>query len=60
MSDPQKPGETPDRPGEYIERGPRSGEVSKPREVTIEEGDTRLPPTQAPGRTWERQRPPKP
>jgi hypothetical protein len=51
----QKPGETPARPGEYVERGPRGGEVSKPRRVTIEPGDKPLPPTQKPGRTWERE-----
>ena len=55
----QKPGEKPARPGEYIERGPRGGEVSKPRRVTIEPGDTPLPPTQKPGRKWERTGPPK-
>ena len=45
MSKLQKPGEKPDRSGEYIERGPRGGEVSKPRQVTIEPGDDKLPPT---------------
>lgn len=59
MPDRQKPGEKPSRPGEYIERGPRGGEVSNPREVTIEPGDNPLPPTQKPGRTWERTGPPK-
>ena len=56
----QKPGEAPDRPGEYIERGRRGGDVPKPREVTIEPGDDRLPPTQEPGRKWERTGPPNP
>ena len=60
MANTQKPGETPARPGEYVERGPRGGEVDDAREVTIEEGDTRLPPTQEPGRVWERQGPPRP
>ncbi len=55
----QKPGENPLRPGEYIERGPQGGEVSKPRQVTIEPGDKPLPPTQKPGHTWERISPPK-
>ena len=55
----QKPGETPSKPGEYTERGPRGGAVQKPRTVTIESGDTPLPPTQEPGRTWERTGPPK-
>ena len=44
----QKPGEIPNRPGEYIERGPRGGQVPNPRKVTIEEGDRPLPPTQEP------------
>ena len=52
----QKPGEIPNRPGEYIERAPRGGQVPDPRTVTIEEGDRPLPPTQEPGRTWERER----
>ena len=55
----QKPGEKPNRPGEYQEVGPRGGQVSKPRRVTIEPGDTPLPPTQKPGRTWKRTGPPK-
>lgn len=54
----QKPGQTPARPGEYGERGPRGGEVPHPRRVTIEPGDKPLPPTQKPGRTWEREGPP--
>lgn len=46
-----KPGED-DRPrGEYIEVGPRGGQVSHPRQVTIDPGD-RLPPTQESGRRW--------
>ena len=61
MSSPlQKPGEIPERPGEYIERGKRGGRVPDPREVTIEPGDKPLPPTQEPGREWERIGPPKP
>ena len=58
--DPQKPGEKPDRPGEYIEIGPRGGQVPKPRIVTIEPADDRLPPTQQPGRKWRRIGPPEP
>lgn len=46
------PGEDNQRPGEWIERGPRGGEVDNARQVTIERGD-RLPPTQESGRTWE-------
>lgn len=56
----QKPGETPDRAGEYVERGPQGGQVPHPRQVTIEVGDDPLPPTQESGRTWERIGPPKP
>lgn len=60
MSDLQKPGEKPAKPGEYIERGPRGGEVSKPRQVTLEPNDPKLPPTSEEGNTWERIGPPKP
>jgi hypothetical protein len=60
MSNLQKPGEIPDQPGEHIERGPRGGVVPNPRQVTMEPGDTPLPPTQEPGRTWERVGPAKP
>ena len=56
----QRPGNKPSKPGEYIERGPRGGKVPKPRIVTIEPGDSPLPPTQKPGRTWERKGSPKP
>ncbi len=59
MAKRQKPGEQPARPGEYREYGPQGGEVRNPREVTIEPGDDRLPPTQEPGRTWEWISPPK-
>ena len=48
-----KPGEDNQRPGEYVERGPRGGAVPNARQVTIERGD-RLPPTQEKGRKWER------
>jgi hypothetical protein len=60
MSDLQKPGETPDKPGEYLERGPRGGSVSDARQVTIERGDPKLPPTSEEGNTWERVGPPRP
>lgn len=60
MANLQKPGEEPNKPGEYIERGPRGGKVPKPRQVTIEQGDNPLPPTQEGGNTWERISPPKP
>jgi YjzC-like protein len=51
----QKPGEKPKSPGIYEERGPRGGEVPKPRRVEMEPGDKPLPPTQEPGRTWEKE-----
>ena len=60
MANLQKPGEKPNKPGEYIERGPRGGDVPKPREVTIEPKDPKLPPPREPGRKWERTGPPKP
>ena len=56
----QKPGEEPNQPGEYEERGPRGGRLPNPRRVTMEPGDERLPPTQAPGNTWKRTGPPRP
>ncbi|MCY4673162.1 MAG: YjzC family protein [Bacteroidetes bacterium] len=59
MSSLQKPGEIPAKPGEYIERGPRGGKVPAAREVTIDPEDKPLPPTQEPGRKWERIGPPK-
>lgn len=59
----QKPGQTPERSGEFLERGPRGGAVPDARQVTIEPRDERLPPTQEPGRTWQwvgQPEPPKP
>lgn len=56
----QKPGEKPRAPGENIERGPRGGKIPRPRQVTIEPGDPKMLPTQAPGHRWERTGPPKP
>ncbi|MCD4686148.1 MAG: YjzC family protein [Anaerolineae bacterium] len=55
----QKPGEIPQKPGEYEEVGPRGGKIKNPRRVTIEPGDRPLPPTRKPGRKWERTGPPK-
>lgn len=60
MSEPRKPGEKPERPGEYQERGPRGGHVPKPRHVTMEPGDSPLPPTREKERTWKRIGPPRP
>lgn len=56
----QKPGETPAKPGEYGERGPRGGAVPNPRHVTITPTTPTMPPTPTPNRTWEREGPPKP
>jgi hypothetical protein len=55
----QKPGEEPARPEEYKERGPWGGDLPTGRQVTIEPGDDKLPPTQEPFRKWERIGPPK-
>ncbi|HNX08676.1 MAG TPA: YjzC family protein [Methanothrix sp.] len=52
----QKPGEKPARSGEYLERGPRGGDVPKARQVTIDRKDNKLPPTQKPNRTWKREK----
>lgn len=59
MGNTQKPGEKPKKSGEYLERGSRGGAIPKPRQVTIEPGDEKLPPTQKPNRKWERIGPPK-
>ncbi len=48
-----KPGEDNKPAGSYIEVGPRGGQVSNAREVTIDTGD-RLPPTQEPGHKWQK------
>jgi hypothetical protein len=52
MPAPQKPGEKPARPGEYEERNRQGGPVPKPRQITIEPGDQRLPPTRKSNRRW--------
>ena len=56
----QKPGERPERSGEYEERGPRGGKVPNARKVTIEKGDNPLPPTSESGNQWKRTGSPKP
>lgn len=48
-----KPGTDNLLKGEYREVGPRGGNVSHARQVTIDPGD-RLPPTQEKGRKWEK------
>ena len=59
MSNLQKPGEKPNKPGEYIERGPRGGQINNPRKITIEPRDGKLPPTAEKNRKWERSGPEK-
>lgn len=46
-----KPGTDNQKPGQYVEVGPRGGGLNNPRVVNIGEGD-RLPPTSKPGNTW--------
>ena len=48
-----KPGTDNQKPGEYIEVGPRGGSVNRPRIVHIDPGD-RLPPTQEAGHRWKK------
>lgn len=54
-----KTGENPSQSGEYIEIGPRGGEIRKPRQVTMEKGDKPMPPTSKEGNLWKRIGPPK-
>ena len=49
----QKSSEKPAQPGEYIERDPNGSPVPDARQVTIEPGDDKLPPTQKEDRKWE-------
>lgn len=56
----QKPGEVPRKPAEYVETGPKGGDVPNPRKVTIEPGDRKLPPTLEPGRKWKPKGQPRP
>lgn len=53
MAKPIKPGTDNQKPGTYVEVGPRGGRVNDPRIVQIGPGD-RLPPTQEPGRGWQK------
>lgn len=53
MPKPIKPGTDNQRPGTYVEVGPRGGQVNDPRIVHIDSGD-RLPPTQKPGNGWQK------
>lgn len=45
-----KPGERPKDSGQFQERGPRGGKVSKTEVTGVEK--KRLPPTSKPGNTW--------
>lgn len=51
MSNPIKPGTDNQKPGHYIEVGPRGGSVTGGHDATIQKGD-RLPPTTKPGNVW--------
>lgn len=53
MAKPIPPGTDNQRPGTYIEVGPRGGAVNDPRIVHIDAGD-RLPPTTKPGNGWKK------
>ena len=46
-----KPGTDNQKPGKYIEVGPRGGNVPNGNKATIGSGD-RLPPTTKPGNVW--------
>lgn len=54
MPKPIKPGTDNQRPGHYVEVGPRGGEVSGGHDANIDCGD-RLPPTSKPGNGWRRE-----
>ena len=53
LAKPTKPGTDNQKPGTYVEVGPRGGQVNDPRIVHIDHGD-RLPPTQEPGHGWQK------
>lgn len=53
MTHPIKPGTDNQRPGRYVEVGPRGGYVDDPRIVHIDPGD-RLPPTSKLGNCWKK------
>jgi hypothetical protein len=50
----QKPGEIPQKPGEYIECDSNGNIVPGARQVTMEPGDEPLPPTQKKGLMWKK------
>lgn len=53
MATPIKPGTDNQKPGTYVEVGPRGGQVHNPRVVEIGPGD-RLPPTSKSGNGWKK------
>ena len=50
---PIKPGTDNQKPGHYVEVGPRGGKVTNGHTATIGKGD-RLPPTSAKGNGWKK------
>lgn len=50
---PIKPGTDNQKPGRYVEVGPRGGKVTNGHTATIGKGD-RLPPTSAKGNGWKK------
>lgn len=50
---PIKPGTDNQKPGYYVEVGPRGGRVTNGHTATIGKGD-RLPPTSAKGNGWKK------
>lgn len=50
---PIKPGTDNQKPGHYVEVGPRDGKVTNGHTATIGKGD-RLPPTSAKGNGWKK------
>ncbi|MFC0268559.1 YjzC family protein [Kushneria aurantia] len=50
----QEPGEKPAGPGEYLEVGPRGGEVVGAMQVIISSNDGHLPPTSRKGNNWKK------
>lgn len=47
------PGTDNQKPGKYVEVGPRGGQLDDPRIVNIDQGD-RLPPTSKSGNKWKK------
>ncbi|TGG87503.1 YjzC family protein [Geotoga petraea] len=48
----QKPGEKPNKTGEYIETGPYGGKTKNPRYATITAKCKKLPPVSKEGNKW--------